>query len=425
MDANCTIITEHREIALLLQALSNNTVLTVDPRFLDLDAPGFTEDFEPQLKILNPQTQKRIAALRGKVICALPPKVPGESSLLLYSVLHTLRNSHATVLYAPIHDLQPDNIQQAITNAAPPDAWFITSMVARRLTNRLVGMKVIPAFRKAGINYHGWLPLLYLHWMATLKQPTWTRHLLFGECRADEIDCFGGIITHPKKPGLFQSSFTVQERTIEESIAPDPRFTLNHILQNSTEPLEKYVKSLETAYNQGDCSWPFTYGAVAFGQQPFNLQQPIPNIQLPLSITAKKTLRLYTSPSIMFRSISYQSLDSTQPSINPLPLKNGQIKFERCEIPMQTTFNAFLTKLSSQQLNLDPYAFQKLLDNNIIIKDNQNISITSSGEKILKILADEGLTQRVFYLLLRILENIQTDEASYSTEMHKIAKSLA
>src|ERR1035441_4027071 len=204
MDADRIIVTDHVEIAGAIRRSVPNKVLVVDPRFIDLADPGFNADFVPQFRIMNPKVEKTVRNLGGEIVCALPPRIPITANMLLYTAAFTLQSRPASLLYAPLHSLQPEAIQQALADATKPDPWYITSMIAHRITERLIGMKIVPILRQEQVSYTSWMSLYYLHIIASLAQTSWTRHILFGTCKADEIDTFGGAIHHSKQPPLFQ-----------------------------------------------------------------------------------------------------------------------------------------------------------------------------------------------------------------------------
>ena len=430
METDRTVLTDHVDIAEAIRRSVPNQVLVVDPRFIDLADPGFNSDFVPQFRIMNPKAEKTVRSLGGEVICALPPRIPISANILLYTAAFTLQSRPACLLYAPLHSLQPDAIKQALADAAKPDPWYITAMIAHRITERLIGLKIVPILRRAEIiHYTGWMSLYYLHIMASLAQPYWTRHILFGACQADEIDPFGGAVYHPRQPPLFKAEFSVVERE-KDSELPDPRHILNHILTDVTAPLVDVFPQLEKAYLDGHCSWPFSYGGevgAKIGEHPLKVMEQIGILQrVPKGTPAKRVVRLYEQDRHLFRSVSYYPADKGKPPVNEIPktAKKADVRLVRTEHRPNSTLNELLGRLTGQDRNLDPSAVLKPLHNDFITQQDQAIGLTPKGRKILECLVKAGLTNRVFYLLLRALENIHLNESSYPDVMSQIAGTL-
>ena len=115
MDSTTTIVTGRKEIADAIRACVPNKVIEVDSLFIDLAEPGFNANFEPQFRIMNPKMEKVARGLRGEVICAIPPGL--SCGNLLLHLAHTLKDSPAALLCAPLHDLSPDGIARALKHS--------------------------------------------------------------------------------------------------------------------------------------------------------------------------------------------------------------------------------------------------------------------------------------------------------------------
>ena len=217
MDSATTIVTGRKEIADAIRACVPNKVLEVDSLFIDLAEPGFNANFEPQFRIMNPKMEKVARGLRGEVICAIPPGL--SCGNLLLHLAHTLKHSPAALLYAPLHDLSPDGIARALKHSEAINPWFLTSVAARRMTERLLGMHLIPVLREAGLAYTGWQSLFYLHLIRAISRPSWKRHLRFGTCVAVEIDSFGGNVYHRRYPRHVKGAFAVIHKETQAAMA--------------------------------------------------------------------------------------------------------------------------------------------------------------------------------------------------------------
>jgi len=441
MHPNRIIITDRVEVAKAIRQAVPDQVLEVHPQFIDLAAPGFNSEFEPQFRTMNPKAEKMVRALRGEVICALPPTLSGTANILLYNVAATLQNRPATVLYAPLHSLQPEAIQTALDQAAAPDAWYITSMIARRLTERLIGIKVMPILKKAELPYNGWASLYCLYEVAALSKPSWLRCIkpnppktfpastnVLDNYRAYEIDPYGGTVYHSSKPkslaneGGKYTEFSVEEHTVD-AMYPDQRYRLNQMLTGVTDSLVDVHAELENAYMSGLCSWPFTYGGIPYGQIEFQVFQPTGILtRLPKGVPASKVITLFEKEKTLFRSVSHYPLDPQIPTVNEIPHLPLQTDVEKLE--PANTLDALLQRFTSRQLNIDLSALLKPMMIDYITQQGQTIELTPKGLKVLECLQNMGLSHRVFYLLLRVLENIQTNESSYNDVMHQIADAL-
>ena len=416
MDSAATIVTGRKEIADAIRACVPNKVLEVDSLFIDLAEPGFNENFEPQFRIMHPKMEKAVRGLRGEVTCAIPPGL--SCGNLLLHLAHTLKHSPAALCYAPLHDLTPDGIAGALKASEAINPWFLTSVAARRMTERLLGLHLIPVLREAGLTYTGWQSLFYLHLVRAISGPSWKRHLRFGTCVAAEIDPFGGNVYHRRYPRHLKGEFAVIQKEIQAQW-PDPRFPVNQLLRNTEERLEKCREDLEQAYLSGICSWPFSYGGVAYGERPVQiLSQPTGLLQrLATSKPSRKTIRIYQQDRLLFRSQSYYP--EGQASINPLPAR-AQVKATIDPQLPRSTLEAFLDRLEGCQLNLDFPSILKLTCSGYAQQEGGKIVVTPKGLALLQLIEQAGLTGWRLYVILRLLENIQTDEAAYGEVLGQI-----
>ena len=416
MDSATTIITGREEIAAAIRACVPYKVLVVDSRFLDLAEPGFTETFEPQFRIMNPEVEQVVRGLRGEVVCAIPPGL-SDGDLLLH-LAHTLKRSPTVLLHAPLHDLSPAGISRGLEHAEPIDPWFLASVAARRMTEQILGLQVASLLREEGLAYAGWQSLFYLHLARAISRPSWKRHLRFGTCVAVEIDPFGGNVYHHRYPRHLQGDFAVT-RLETKAQWPDPRFTVNQMLRNLEGDLEACYKELEQAYCSGSCSWPFIYGGVAYGERPIQiLSHPRGLLQhLTTPKLGRKLIRVYRQDCLLFRSVSHYP-EGRSP-INELPGK-AQIRAEiEPQIP-RSTLAAFLNRLEGCQLNLDFPSFLKLVHSGCVRQEDGAIMVTPRGDAVLQCIEKAGLTGRRLYSILRLLENIQTDETAYEEALRHI-----
>jgi hypothetical protein len=420
VDSATTIVTGRKEIADAIRAAVANKVLEMDSRFIDLAEPGFNEHFEPQFRIMNPQVEKAVRGLRGEVICAIPPGL-NHGSLLLH-LAHTLKDSPAALLCAPLHDLSTDGIIRALKDSNAIDPWLLTSVAARRMTERLLGMHLIPGLREAGLAYTGWQSLFYLHLIRAISRPSWKRHLRFGTCVAVEIDPFGGNVYHRRYPRHIKGDFEVIHKETKAEW-PDPRFPVNQLLRNTEEGLGKCREELEQAYFCGACSWPFSYGGVAYGERPVQiLSQPTGLLQrLATCKPSRKAIRIYRQDHLLFRSQSYYPEGRT--SINPFPAK-AQINATIDPQLPRSTLEAFLDRLDGCQLNLDFPSILKLIYSDYAQQEGGKITVTPKGEAVLQRMEKAGLTGCRLYVILRLLENIQTDEAAYKVVLRQIQETV-
>lgn len=415
-----TIVTGRKQVADAIRRCVPNPVLEIDSRFIDLADPGCNEDLEPQFRILNPEAQKALRELRGEVICAIPPGL-SEGSLLLH-LTHTLQDGAAVLLHAPLHDLSPDGVTRAIRDPKSISPWLLTSAAARRMTEHFVQTHMIAAMRERGLDWTGCQSLFYLHLARAISKPSWTRHLRFGTCTAVEIDPFGGTVYHCRYPRHVKGGFAVTHKEVQTEW-PDQRFALNRMLWNSKERLEKCMEELEHAYLSGACSWPFSYGGVNYGEQPVRiLSRPTGLLQhLAPSKPCSKVIRIYQQDHLRFRSQSYYP--EGQPAINPLPAK-AQIQVTIDPLLPDNTFQSFLGRLEGCQLNLDFAAILQLLHCGYVRQGAGTITITPKGEDVLDCAEKAGLTGWRLYLILRLLENIQTDESSYEKVLRQIQETV-
>lgn len=420
MSPAATIVTGRKQVADAIRRCVPNPVLEVDSRFIDLADPGFNEDLEPQFRVLNPEAQKALRELRGEVVCAIPPGL-SEGNLMLH-LAHTLHNSPVVLLHAALHDLSPDGVARAIKGAEAINPWLLTSVAALSLTEHLVRMQVVTALRERGLAWTGWQSLFYLHLARAISNPSWTRHLRFGTCTAVEIDPFGGTVYHCRYPRHVKGGFAV---THKEAPAewPDRRFAVNRLLWNSKERLEKCMEEMEQAYFSGAGSWPFSYGGVNYGEQPVRiLSRPTGLLQhLAPSRPSRKVVRIYQQDHLRFRSQSYYP--EGQPAINPLPAK-AQIQVTIDPLLPDNTLQTFLGRLEGCQLNLDFASILQLIHCGYVGQGAGTITITPKGEAVLDCAEKAGLTGWRLYLILRLLENIQTDESSYEAVLRQIQETV-
>jgi hypothetical protein len=420
VDSATTIVTGRKETADAIRACVPNKVIEVDSLFIDLAEPGFNANFEPQFRIMNPKLEKVARGLRGEVICAIPPGL--SCGNLLLHLAHTLKHGPAALFYAPLHDLSPDGIARALKHGEALNPWFLTSVAARRMTERLLGMHLIPVLREAGLAYTGWQSLFYLHLIRAISRPSWKRHLRFGTCVAVEIDSFGGNVYHRRYPRHVKGAFAVIHKETQAEW-PDPRFPVNQLLRNTEERLEKCREDLEQAYLSGIASWPFSYGGVDYGESPVQiLSQPTGLLQrLATSKPSRKTIRIYQQDRLLFRSQSYYP--EGQASINPLPAR-AQVKATIDPQLPRSTLEAFLDRLDECQLDLDFPSILKLTYSGYAQQEGGKITVTPKGETVLQRTEKAGLTGWRLYVILRLLENIQTDEAAYEAVLRQIQETV-
>jgi len=420
VDSAATIVTVSKEIAQAIGACVPNKVLEADPLFIDLAEPGFNEHFEPQFRVMNPKAQKALREIAGEVICAIPPGL-SEANLLLH-MAHTFKDSPARLLHAPLHDLSRAGIARALEGPEAISPWLLASAAARRMTERLLGMRLVPALRAEGFAYTGWQSLFYLHVARAISIPSWKRHLRFGGCVAVEIDPFGGAVHHYRYPRHLRGDFTV---THQETKAqwPDPRFSVNYLLRNTEQGLGQCREELEQAYFTGICTWPFTYGGVAYGEQPLQiLSRPIGLLQrLATPKPARRLVRIYRQGRLLFRSVSYYP--EGHAPINGLPAKAQIEAVIEPQVP-RGTLSAFLDRLDAYQLNVNFPSFLKLLQAGYVQQEGDKITVTPKGDAVLHCVDKAGLTGWRLYLILRLLENVQTDEAAYEEVLKRIQETM-
>lgn len=410
MDSTATIVTSRKEIADAIRASVPNKVLEVGPSFIDLDEPGFNADFEPQFRIMNPEVEQAIRSLRGEVICAIPPGL--HYGNLLLHLAHTVMGGQATLSYGPMHELDPEGITETLKCPQAISPWLLTSIAARRMTEKLLGARLIPKLKDQALSYPGWQSLFCLQLLRDTAMPSWRRHLHFGTCTAVEIDSFGGTIFHRRYPGHVGGVFKVVQKEITAQW-PDPNCSVNQLLGDTNPDFRKCWQELEQAYFSGVCSWPFHYGGVSYGERPLQVRsRPAGLLQhLATPRPARKIIRLYQQNRIRFRSVSLYPEGS--PPLNPLPTK-AQIKLTIDPQIPRSTLGAFLDRLDGCQINLHFPSLLKLIDSDYVQATERNLTITPKGQTLLHQMDRIGLTSQRLYLILRLLENIQTDEASYA-----------
>jgi hypothetical protein len=441
MEADRTILTDNSKIADAIRRSVPDKVMEVDAHFIELSHPGFNSEFEPQFRVTNPEMTRAIQGLVGQVVCALPPALPGSyrpskstsDNFVLYSVAMTLRNRPAAVLYAPLPSLQLEAIQAAIAQAAKLDPWHITSMAARRITERIISLR-LAGLEQEQLEPMGWMSYYYLYLIDSLSREWWTRHVRFDTCIADEIDAFGGAIRHPQRPRVLQGRFDVVEKKPIHHEFKDPRFRLNRLLQDSGVPLYKAFALLNCAYEDGHCAWPFRYGGVDYGEPRLEAtgcadrdRPQSPELadllqKLPGWEPAERIVRRYKQDRYLFRSVSYYS-EGGKSLYNPIP-ESAPVKMARERHDPDNTVDGLLDCLTEQELNIDLEAFLRLLSHNYIDQQGRQLALSEKGKRFLQRLGDAKLSRRVFYLILRALENIHLDESSYNDVMGQIIATL-
>lgn len=405
---SATIVTSDKRIADAIRACVPNRVLEINPWFVDLAETGFNDDLEPQFRTLDRKVENAVRSLGGKVICAIPPGL-SHGHLILH-LAHTVED--AALLYAPMHELHQERIKQAVENPEEIDPWFLTSVAAQRLVEHLLARHWHRELGEGKFAYPGWLSLLYLQLLRDIAAPSWRRHLRFGSCVADEIDSFGGTIHHRRYPNQLNGVFEVVQKEVQ-SQWPERHCAVNELLRNANKDVEECRQELERAYYSGACSWPFTYGGVSYGERPIRARAQATGLlrQLATPKPARKVIRVYRQNRILFRSVSFHC--EGQPPVNPLPSKaQVQVTIEP-QLP-SATLTAFLDHLDGYQINLDFHPFLKLTRGDHLQASNGNLTITASGQTLLHEAYRAGLTSQRLYLILRLLENIQTDEVSYA-----------
>ena len=163
------------------------------------------------------------------------------------------------------------------------------------------------------------------------------------------------------------------------------------------------------------------------GEHPLKVMEQIGILQrVPKGTPAKRVVRLYEQDRHLFRSVSYYPADKGKPPVNEIPktAKKADVRLVRTEHRPNSTLNELLGRLTGQDRNLDHSAVLKPLHNDFITQRDQAIGLTPNGSKILECLVKAGLTNRVFYLLLRALENIHLNESNYPDVMSQIAGTL-
>jgi len=407
-DLTATIVTSCKGIADAIRPCVSNRVLEIDPWFIDLAEPGFNAHLEPQFRTMDREVENTVRNLRGKVICAIPPGL-SHGHLLLHLV-YTLEEG--VLLYAPLHELTAEGITQAMRCPEEIDPWFLTSVAARRLIERLLGEHLISRVGEQELAYPGWQSLFYLQLVRDVASPSWRRHLHFGNCVAAEIDSFGGTIHHRSYPTHLNGVFDVAQKETQAQW-PDPQYAVNELLRETDQDIEKCQHELEQAYYSGTCSWPFPYGGVSYGERPIQVRSQPPDLlrNLQRSEPARKVIRVYRQDRILFRSLSYYCVGKSP--VNAPPAK-AQVKVTIDPQLPSSTLGAFLDRLDGYQLNLDFPSFLKLISGDYVQATDGNLTITPKGQALLHQTDRVGLTSQRLYLILRLLEDIQTDEASYA-----------
>jgi hypothetical protein len=420
MESTCTIVTDQSAIAKAIKEFTTGTVLEIQPYFIDLADPGYDADYRPVFTVKS-EVEKKVAALKGTVVCITAPRTPGPSNMLLFHLMYTLRQKNAVVLHAPLPALNRAAIEQALDKASKPDPWYITSLMARRLTERLIGRKLVPALAAEKLFYNGWISIYYLLLLAEQGKKFWQRRLMFGKCVAEEIDAFGSPVRYSQEPGAFKLEMDVIEKT-RPAFFPDPRYRLNQwiIEQAATMSLVDIHNKLDTWYNEGKTTWPFTYGGIEYGQPLFESINQV--VQLPESQPADKVIRLYEQTPFLFRSISYYQGETYL--ANEIPNGRFPIRMETTTSVQSNSIREFIDRLTQMHVNLDLPALLKPLMIDYITQQGDQLFLTAKGEKVVEIAQKSGINAQGLYLISKQLENIQTDESNYTQIMRTIAEAL-
>ena len=415
-----TIVTGRKQIADVIRRCVPNPVLVVDSQFIELGDPGFNENLEPKFRVVNPETQKALRELRGEIICAIPPGL-SEGNLLLH-LAHTLQNGSAVLLHAPLHNLSLESVTRTIRDAKASNPWLLTSVAARGVTEHLLQQRVIAASRERGLEWPGWQSSFYLHLLRAISKPSWVRHLRFGTCGAVEVDPFGGTVYHSRYPRHVKGEFAVTQKEVQTEW-PDGRFAINQILRSTNDRLDKCLPDLEEAYLSGSCGWPFSYGGVDYGEQPVRSPARSTNLlqQMAPSRPCRKVVRIYQQGDLRFRSQS--CYPEGLGAINPLPAR-AQVHVTIDPVLPRSTLEAFLDRLDGCQLNLDFVSMGQLVGCGCVLQEEGMLAITPKGDAVLDCAERAGLTGWRLYLILRLLENIQTDESSYAEVLRQIQETL-
>jgi hypothetical protein len=152
------------------------------------------------------------------------------------------------------------------------------------------------------------------------------------------------------------------------------------------------------------------------------LSQPTGLLQrLATSKPSRKTIRIYQQDRLLFRSQSYYP--EGQASINPLPAK-AQVKATIDPQLPRSTLEAFLDRLDECQLDLDFPSILKLTYSGYAQQEGGKITVTPKGQALLERIEQAGLTGWRLYVILRLLENIQTDEAAYGEVLGQIQETV-
>lgn len=418
MDSSATIVTSRKEIANAIRACVPNRVLEVDPSFIDLAETEINAGLEPQFRTIDAEVQNSVRSLRGTVICAIPPGL-SHGHLLLHLV-HTVED--AVPVYAPLHELHAAGIKKAVENPEEMDPWFLTSVAAHRLTERLLAEHWLRDLGEGELPYPGWRSLFYLQLIRDVASPSWKRKLSFGGCVAVEIDSFGGTVRHRSHPNQINGVFEVAQKEAQAQW-PELQCALNDLLRDTGQDVEKCQQELGRAYYSGMCSWPFSYGGVSYGERPIRVCAQATGLLRHLATPkpARKVIRLYRQNRVLFRSVSY--FREGQVPLNPLPTKAQVQMTIEPQLP-STTLAAFLDRLDGYQLNLDFPSFLKLVRDDYIQTTDGNLTITAKGRALIHQADRTRLTGQRLYLILRLLENIQTDEASYADVLGLIQRNF-
>ena len=109
--------------------------------------------------------------------------------------------------------------------------------------------------------------------------------------------------------------------------------------------------------------------------------------------------------------------------MNGLPAKAQIEAVIEPQVP-RGTLSAFLDRLDAYQLNVNFPSFLKLLQAGYVQQEGDKITVTPKGDAVLHCVDKAGLTGWRLYLILRLLENVQTDEAAYEEVLNRIQETV-
>jgi hypothetical protein len=410
---DATIVTNCPTLAKAIQGCGYRA-LHIEPGFIEPAAEPFDESLELQFRTTKPGTETTLKGLRGKVVCAIPPGLhQGE---YLFDVMYSAHEGH--VVYAPLLWIRAPDLRKALEEAKEVDPWFLTSIAAAHAVNAVLGRRLATLQQGPKAEYLKWPSLFYLQLIRDVQSPAWLRCLYFGNCRAEEIDCFGGTVRHRRRPAIASGPFQVIQR---ETTAqwPEPRQHLNSLLRAGTLALEGSLERLENAFRSGACSWPFLHDTGTYEEEPI---QMLPEAHLDLghkcrARPAQKITRIYCCGRLRFRSISYR-LDAEE--INPIPSKAPFRATVEPDLPRDTV-EGLLDRLDGYRVGLDLPDLMALSPRYLRV-DGRKLSVTQQGYALLRKAEEAGVTFARLYLVLRLLEKIQSEEMSYHETLQLLLK---